>query len=179
MTQTPQPPASAQALFDGVRRATHDTPYTVTPTEKGFDLKVDIVDAKWWGVLNRAGMTKAYIHHVSVPDPQTYEVTDAYVDVEWSAGVPSAHYTQEHASGRVYKKSFDVAYAFNEDHKLEKIYSYTFDSEESRKLLKDAAKSLGMKERMGATEKIGLAVGLGTIAALIVAGLVLLIIALF
>lgn len=174
MSQAPRPPADAQALYDRVRQAAAESPYVVTPTEKGFDLKVDIVNAKWWGALNRAELKKSFIHHVAVTDPRTYLITDDYVDIEWSGGVPSAHYSKEREVGRVYKKSFEVAYGFNENHRLEKIYSYTFDSEESRRLVKDAAKALGMKEKTPTTVRIGLAVGLGTIVALIIAGLVLL-----
>lgn len=179
MNQTPQPPAAAQAFYDRVRQAASESPYVVTPTDTGFDLQIDIVDAKWWGVLNRAGLKKTYIHHVAVPDPQTYLITDDYVDIEWSAGVPSAHYSKEREVGRVYKKSFGAAYAFDENFRPGQVYSFRFDSEESRHLLKAAARSLGMKEKMPATAKVGLIVAGATIAALVLAAIVVVIVLAF
>ncbi|MGH3351377.1 MAG: hypothetical protein ACRDPS_11985 [Nocardioides sp.] len=172
MTTPPlQPPSVAQPLYAHLEQLTKDSPYLVIPTETGFDLKIDIVDAKWWGILNRAGLKKTYVHHVRVVDATTYSITDDNVEISWSAGVPSAHYTYERTVGRSYNISFGTAYAINDDFKLDKVYSFKFNSEESRQMIKAAAKSLGLKEKMPTSMLIGVVVGFGTLAALAIAGI--------
>lgn len=170
---TPQhtPPPAAYQLYERLKRATEDSPYIVTPTDVGFDLKIDIVDAKWWGILNRAGLKWSYVHHVNVIDSTTYKVIDETVKVTWSAGVPSAQYSYEKTYGRSYNIAFGAAYAFNDNLKLAEVYNFKFNSEEGRQMLKAAAKSLGMKEKLPWPVLVGAIVALGTLALLVLSGI--------
>lgn len=45
------PPAAAEELRRAVEEAATGTPYVVTPTEHGFDVSLDIVDAQWFGLF--------------------------------------------------------------------------------------------------------------------------------
>ena len=63
-------------VVERVRAAAEGTPYAVTQTPGGFDVALDIVDAQWFGLFNKAGLRKAYIHHVKVKDDGAFTITD-------------------------------------------------------------------------------------------------------
>lgn len=73
---------------DAVQQAAAGTPYVVSVTEGGFDVGLDIVDAQWFGLFNAAGLQKTYVHHVTMPTPGSYSITDDSRSVEWVAGTP-------------------------------------------------------------------------------------------
>lgn len=41
---------------NAVAAAVEGTPYKVVPTKRGFDVELDVANAQWWGLLNRAGL---------------------------------------------------------------------------------------------------------------------------
>jgi hypothetical protein len=161
-----------------VQGATAGTPYAVTPTDQGFDVALDIVDAQWYGVFNKAGLTKAYTHHVKVPDDGTYSITDDSREVEWVAGVPRASATASRQVGRVKEFGVQKIWAFDEQGNFGKVVDYRFNSEEGRDLVTMIGDRIGLKQQRGTSEKIGLYVGLGTLAALVLCGIVIGILAL-
>jgi hypothetical protein len=161
-----------------VQGATAGTPYAVTPTDQGFDVALDIVDAQWYGVFNKAGLTKAYTHHVKVPDDGTYSITDDSREVEWVAGVPRASATASRQVGRVKEFGVQKLWAFDEQGNFGKVVDYRFNSEEGRDLVTMIGDRIGLKQQRGTSEKIGLYVGLGTLAALVLCGIVIGILAL-
>jgi hypothetical protein len=161
-----------------VQQAAAGTPYAVTPTDGGFDVALNIVDAQWYGLFNKAGLSKAYTHHVSVPEDGTYSVTDDAREVEWVAGTPRVSATASRQVGRVKEFGVQKVWAFDENGQFGKVVDYRFNSEEGRDLITLIADNLGLKQERGTAEKIGLYVGLGTIAALVVCGIVIGILAL-
>lgn len=167
--------ADAAALYESLRRATEGTPYILEPTPKGFDFKVNIANAQWWDLLGRSRLTKSYVHHVKVIDSRTYSITDDLATITWNAGVPSAQYTYQRQYGRNISIGFGKAYAFDDDLRPAEVYSYTYSTEESRRLIQSAARSLGMRERWPAAAIIGLVFaiigGLGAVVTLITLGM--------
>lgn len=161
-----------------VQQATSGTPYAVTPTESGFDVALNIVDAQWYGVLNKAGLSKAYTHHVSVPEDGTYSITDDSREVEWVAGVPRLSGSASRQVGRVKEFGVQKVWAFDENGQFGKVVDYRFNSEEGRDLVTMIGDNLGLKQERGTSEKIGLWVALLTIAGLVIAGIVIGILAL-
>lgn len=165
----------AVPLYERLQHATGTTAYVMEPTAKGFDLKLDIANAKWWGLLGRAGLQKSYIHHVEVIDSDTYSITDDHVTITWNVGVPTAHYTYQRQRGRTLSMGFGKAYALDDDLKPAEVYNYTYSSEEGRRMIRSAAQALGMKEKWPAAMKVGLGfaviAGLGALAAVIALGL--------
>lgn len=168
-------PPDAAPLYELLRRSTEGSPYIVEPTPNGFDFKVDIADARWWDVLGRSSLTKSYVHHVKVIDSRTYSITDDLLTITWNVGVPTAHYTYERTYGRNISIGFGKAYALDNDLKPAEVYSYTYNTEESRRMIQSAARSLGMKERWPAAAIVGLVVGiiggLGAVVTLITLGI--------
>ena len=57
-------PAAAYEFHRRMQEVTEGTPYVVRETDAGFDVTLDIVDAQWFGILNKAGLSKVYTHHV-------------------------------------------------------------------------------------------------------------------
>ncbi|MGB0102191.1 MAG: hypothetical protein WBP61_18070 [Nocardioides sp.] len=163
-------PATAQAFLERVRAVTAGTPYVVEETDTGFDVTLDIVDAEWFGLFNKAGLEKVYIHHVAVPEPGVYSVTDESRTVEWAAGVPTTG-SAERVYGRVKEFGVQKVWAWDEQGRFGVQADYRFNSEEGRDLLAGVAQELGFEQRRGGAEKTGLVVGLigavGALAAII------------
>jgi hypothetical protein len=166
-------PPVAYELFARVQQAAVETPYKVVPTAKGFDVELDVADATWFGLFNKAGLKHAFIHHVSIPETGTYSVTDDARTVEWIAGTPRISFEASREVGRIKKVSFNRTYAFNEHGDFGKVVDFSFNSEEGRALIDSAATELGYRQVRGTIEKIGLIIGLGTLALLLLMGVVI------
>lgn len=166
-------PPNAYELFARVQQAAANTPYKVVPTEKGFDVELDVADATWFGLFNKAGLKHAFIHHVSIPETGTYSVTDDARTVEWIAGTPRISYEASREIGRIKKVSFNRTYAFNEEGEFGKVVDFKFNSEEGRALIDSAATDLGYRQVRGSIEKVGLFIGLGTLVLLVLMGVII------
>lgn len=165
-------PPAAHELYRRVQQAAEGTPYVVRETGTGFDVTLDIVDAQWFGVLNKAGLSKVYTHHVGVPEAGVYTVTDDSQTVEWVAGAPRTTGSAERVVGRVKEFGFEKVWAFDEHGDFGVQAEYRFDSEEGRQLLTAVADELGMRQQRGAAEKAGLVFaiigGAGALVAVVV-----------
>lgn len=161
-------PQEAGAFYRGVLAATEGTPYVVTETDRGFDVSLDIVDAQWFGVLDKAGLQKLYIHHVAVPEAGVYTITDDSREIEWVAGVPTAKASASRVMGRVIELGGAKVWAFDAQGNFGVQAAYTFSSEEGRDLVNGVAGQLGLSSRRGKIEKTGLYVGiLGAVGAVV------------
>ena len=149
-------PPQGYELFRRVQGAAEGTPYVVTETEKGFDVTLNIVDAQWYGLFNKAGLTRVYIHHVAFPDDGAYAITDDARTLEWVAGTPRIGGTIERQIGRVKEFGTQKVYAFDEHGEFGKQVDYRFNSEEGRRLITGQAEQLGLESRRGGAEKIGI-----------------------
>jgi hypothetical protein len=147
---------AAHEFFRRMQEVTEGTPYVVRETDTGFDVTLDVVDAQWYGILNKAGLQKVYTHHVSVPEPGVYSVTDDSRTVEWVAGVPRIAGSAERTVGRVKEFGFQKVWAFDEHGSFGVQADYRFNSEEGRQLLTGVADQLGLRQRRGAAERTGL-----------------------
>lgn len=163
----------AHEFFRHVEQAAEGTPYVVTQTEGGFDVTLDIVDAQWFGLFNKAGLQKVYIHHVAVPEPGVYTVTDDSRTVEWVAGVPRTAGSAERVYGRVKEFGVQKVWAFDEHGQFGVQADYRFNSEEGRDLVTGVADQLGLTSRRGGAEKVGLYVGIAAAALAVVAAIIL------
>ena len=160
------------AFLAGVQQAASGTPYAVAATDAGFDVTLDIADAQWFGLFDKAGLTKVYVHHVAVGDDGTYTVTDDSRSVEWVAGVPRAAASAERVYGRVKEFGVQKVWALDEHGRFGPVVDFRFNSEEGRDLVKGVAQQLGLKEKRGAAERTGLifalVAGVGAVITLVV-----------
>ena len=171
MSQRDEFLAAMQAAAEG-------TPYAVTRTEDGFDVGLDIVDAQWYGLFNKAGLTRTYVHHVRVGEDGSYSITDDSRSMDWVAGVPRVSASATRQIGRVKEFGVQKIWAFEEHGQFGNVVDYRFNSEEGRDLVTTVADRLGLKQERGTSEKIGLWVALLTVAGLVVCGIVIGILAL-
>ncbi|MBA2954513.1 hypothetical protein GON03_09285 [Nocardioides sp. MAH-18] len=168
-------PPEGYELFRRVQQAAEGTPYLVTETEKGFDVTLDVVDAQWFGLFNKAGLQKVYIHHVSFPRSGTYTITDDSRSVEWVAGVPELKASAERQYGRVIEFGAQKVWAFDERGHFGVRADYRFNSEEGRDLVTGVAEQLGLAQRRGAAEKTGITMAAITLIGLAIGGVVALV----
>lgn len=145
-----------QEFLRKVRKSVKGTPYVVDETDGGFGLTLDIVDAKWFGLYHKEGLHRVHTYHVEVLRDDTYTVTDDSRSVEWQVGVPTLSASVERNRGRVWERSSEKVWALGEDLRFGPVVDYRFNSEEGRQLISAVADSLGLKERRGRDEKIGL-----------------------
>jgi hypothetical protein len=167
-----------QEFFERVRAAAEGTPYTVTKTEDGFDVALDIVDAQWFGLFNKAGLKRLFIHHVESKDDGVFSITDESRSLEWVAGTPRIAASAEVTKGRVIGFSKQKVWAFDEHGDFGVQADYRFNSEEGRGLIEGVARQLGLEQRRGTEEKIGMFFAALAIGGLVIGGIVVAILAL-
>ena len=64
-------------LLQKLRAAAAGGPYVVEKTPQGFDVKIDIVDAQWYTLIRRNGLTKVFTYSVRLDDAdKKYSITD-------------------------------------------------------------------------------------------------------
>lgn len=161
-----------------VEAAAEGTPYVVTGTEKGFDVTLDIVDAQWFGIFNKAGLAKVYIHHVAMPKSGVYTITDESRELEWVAGVPSMRASVTRVRGRVVEFGATKVWAFDAEGRFGVQADYRFGSEEGRDLITGVAQQLQLTSRRGLEERIGLYVGMFAAVGSVITVIVLVVLAL-
>jgi hypothetical protein len=164
--------SAAEEFRRRVEAAAEGTPYVVTATDRGFDVALDIVDARWFGILNKAGLSKVYTHHVAVRGDGSYTVTDDVRTVEWVSGVPRVTASAERIHGRVKEFGVQTVWAVDENGRFGQVVDFRFSSEEGRDLITGVAAQLDLRQRRGAAETTGLVFGVvcgvGSVVGLVV-----------
>jgi hypothetical protein len=157
---------------NAVMRQTEGTPYSVTARDDGFDVGLDIVNARWFGIYSAQGLKRVFVHRVKL-DGKQYTITDRTYSVSWSAGIPRLNLQAEAFVGRKYQFSARKTWALNGEGEPAKVVDYTFSSEEGRGMIKAAAREVGLKERMPWSVKapliFGIAVGVLSVGGVLVA----------
>jgi hypothetical protein len=162
----------SSAFYDGVREAAEGTPYAVTKTDDGFDVTLDIVDSQWFGVFNKAGLRKVYTHRVKLLGERAYSITDESRSLEWVAGTPRLAASLEVQKGRIIEFGAEKVWAFDEHGRFGVVADYRFGSEEGRQLIEGIASTLGLEQRRGVAEKLGIAAAGIAIGGIVIGGLV-------
>lgn len=171
----PHTQAVTREFYHRVSTAAAGTPYLVTPTEDGFDVALDIVDAQWIGILSAAGVKRRFVHHVKVTGPKDFTVEDDSQSVEWGADGPRLGGSVERQLGRQIQFGAEKSWGIRPNGSVGVITEYQFNSEEGRQLVTLVGEQMGLKQHMPTTAKIGLYVGIGTVVLLALAGIVVLI----
>lgn len=178
--------SDAQELVAAVRARTEGTPYVVEETGSGFDVRIDIENASWYALLYKQHLSRTWVYHVKLEGAKTLSITDDVREVDWRAGaesrggVPTPVLTASTSRdlGRIESKSFQKTWGVDEQGGYGKVVDYQFTSSEGRDLIRGPAEELGWTEKRGTSERIGLYVAVGTVALLLVAGLIVAIVAL-
>lgn len=160
-----------------VEEATVDTPYTVTPRDKGFDVGLDLADARWHTVLGQAGLKKTYVHEVRPRGDAGYAITDVSKSLDWVAGAPGLAAGFSMSKGRAIEFGAEKVWGLDEHGRLIPVANFSFRSGEGRQLITLAGDQLGLRQRRSKTEMGALAMAAFTLGGLLLAGVVLLVLA--
>ncbi len=141
----PKSPAELRAAVLAVNRPT--APFVVrdgAPEQVDLVAEWRIVEAKWYEVFAKAGLTKVFKVLMRI-DPAKHEVraVDQEWSVEWRAGVPNLTLSAEAFRGQKTSIEFGTAYAFTENAELGQVYRYKFATGEIKGPLQDAVTSAG------------------------------------
>ena len=163
--------AAAYELGRAVAERVAGTPYELVDTEDGFDLRVRLADARWYGLLSTAGRKRVVQHRVTLDEPRRrYEILDDLYDVRWHVGadvaggrVPRlvASGEKRRVTGRVvWEYSFEKTIGVGAETKRpEVVVDYVFRASEGQRMIREPAKALGWSERWNTPAKVGLVVG--------------------
>ncbi len=177
--------SASQELIEAVRARVADTPYRLEETADGFDVGVDLADAKYYTLMYQKKLEKTFTYRVKLDEAsKTMSITDDSWELSWKRGadvsggtpVPTLGARVSRSMGRFESKSFQKTYGVNEQGELGKVVDYSFDSSEGRDLIREPARELGWSEQAGTQQKIGLYVGVGAVVlALVIVVLLLLV----
>lgn len=142
------PVVSAQAVRDKLLALNRPSaPFQlIDGRAEGVDLVAEwkIVDAKWYEVFAKAGLSKAFKIYLKL-DENTHEVRamDREITIEWRAGVPSVSFSVSAFKGQKQSIEFGRAYGFTEKLELGEIYNYHFDTRELKQPIQAAVTASG------------------------------------
>lgn len=89
------------------------------------------VDAKWWEVFRKAGMTGAYRLHVKFsPDKHEARLIDIVTKINWNKGPSGFHFSFTFFRGISMEFSIGKAWGIRENFSLGKIYDFKFNNME-------------------------------------------------
>jgi hypothetical protein len=153
----------AADLAAAVGQRIEQTPFRVVDLRPdGFTMHLDLADARWWGVLSRSGLRESYDYVVRTGPDGKYSSTERRRSVEWTAGthgpVPSlgAELRGSTFHGKTWGVSSGTVVGVGDTGRVEPVVRYTFTPTSGRKIIADAATSLGMREEMSPSVKVGL-----------------------
>jgi hypothetical protein len=161
------------------------SPYVVTPTPDGFDLRIQLQDSRWYSFLRAAGRQQVVEHRVSLDEARKQlVVTDVWHDVRWEVGALGHLLPFLEAEVEV-KRTYGRVYAFHGSRTIgggsapsslpDDAGGITRRSAVGRKFIREASAELGWTERRNRFEVIGAVgavVGLVVAAAVVVAFIV-------
>ncbi|HEY8458247.1 MAG TPA: DUF3592 domain-containing protein [Actinopolymorphaceae bacterium] len=168
-------PASAEAveLIRRVREATEQTPYRMNMTTDGFEIALDLSDTTWHGLLYSQRVDRVFSHRVQVIEhARKLKISDVVTTVTWSEGahgpIPRLGVSKASASGRVWTFTSGSTSRDGQGNPA----TFTFSSEEGRRLITEPAKHLGWRVAWSTNAIIGLVVACIALGGLLVAGVV-------
>jgi hypothetical protein len=113
---------------------------------EGCDLLAEwkIVDARWYEIFAKAGLTKVAQILLKFDDAAgEVRSVDRNWTVAWSAGVPTLSLSAEGFRGQKTEISFGTAYAFTEELAPGQVYNYRFNTKEMKGPLQAAVAAAG------------------------------------
>ena len=114
-----------------------------------------IVDAKWYEIFAKAGLTKVFKIYMKL-DANAHEVraVDREYTIAWTAGVPKLSLSVSAFRGQTQSIEFGAQYAFTETLSPGLVYNYRFNTQEIKKPLQEAVTSCGWTNKGVAFAKL-------------------------
>ena len=106
---------------------TFDAPVMLKPKRRGYVFTWRYVDAKWWEVFQKAGLTELYELHVRLNERKHEAIlTESTRKVNWGVGVEGVHLGWSGFRGVVSEWERGEAWGIRENFAPGKLYDYTF-----------------------------------------------------
>ena len=159
--------AAASELRRAVAERVAGTPYEIVDTPDGFDLRIELANARWYGLLGKAGRKRVVQHRVTLDEPhKKYVILDDLYDVRWevAADVEGGRLPRLVASGEKRRTTGRVMFEYSfektigvdaETKKPDVVVDYVFNASEGQKMIREPAKALGWSERWNTPAKVG------------------------
>lgn len=146
-------------VADLARRAA-GTPYTVLRAGDAVTVRVDLADARWWALLQRQGLTKAYSTTLTPVGAGKVARSDLLGDVEWAAGpdgrlVPRLTGRAAAVGGRVWAVGAEKAWALGPDG-VRTVVDFRLDSGELHGLVRATLDRAGWSTAFDTQSRIGI-----------------------
>ncbi|HYI10267.1 MAG TPA: hypothetical protein VEK57_14500 [Thermoanaerobaculia bacterium] len=112
----------------------------------GVDLIAEwkIVDAKWYEIFAKAGLTKVFRILLKLDDRAKHvRAQDREYELSWRAGVPSLSVSASGFKGQSTSVQFGTSYGFKEDLSLGQQYEYFFKTSELKEPIQEAVTACG------------------------------------
>lgn len=142
-----------------------NTPFIIESNNEGFTLRLNIVDKKWYTILQKNGIQQTFTIEAKVNEKKRSVTTvDILNSLEWSAGAgmepgdvaPSLGGRIETVRGEVYQFGTRKEFGMSESGKLGMPVDYSFNTTEAKRWLGAQLKMVGWKREWGVEAKIGL-----------------------
>lgn len=167
-----------EVVADLARRAA-GTPYTVLRAGDAVTVRVDLADARWWALLQRQGLTKAYSTTLTPVGAGKVARSDLLGDVEWAAGpdgrlVPRLTGRAAAVGGRVWAVGAEKAWALGPDG-VRTVVDYRLDSGELHGLVRATLDRAGWSTAFDTQSRIGIWVAAIAAVGAVAAGIAVLV----
>ncbi len=173
---------ASHELIAHVRESAENSPYAVVEKPYGFDLTIDLADAKWLTLMRANGLKRVFTHEVRLKEAsRTMVITDVENSVSWKAGPGTTgglalSAQRSFKRGRVYQFSMQKELGVDaRTGKVGTVVDYTFRAGEGRELVRRVAKEHGWSESMPAEQKGALIFGSVVGGLMVLSGLFLLV----
>jgi hypothetical protein len=124
-----------------------DAPWRIVDGRpEGVDLIAEwrIVDAKWYEIFAKAGLTKVFRIFLKLDEGKTHvRAQDREYEIEWRAGVPSLSVAARGFKGQKWSMEYEASYGVKEDGSIGEQYKYFFKTTEMKGPIQDAVVACG------------------------------------
>jgi hypothetical protein len=151
---------TSQELVQNLQTAAQDTPYVITASEKGFQMTINIVDAKWYTLLYKNGLKKTFTIDATLNEvKQTATTTDTLYALDWQAGADAGSFVPRIGGklnvqkGEVWSYQAGKQYGISEKGQVGETASWKFSSIEAKEWLDSQLKANGWHRSLGGTAK--------------------------
>lgn len=128
----------------------YNVPIMAQEKGKKIVLTWKYVDAKWWEILSKRGLTSVYKMIIKINDKKkTATLIDVYNSVSWGAGPTGVKIHMNFFRGIAMQYEIGKAWGIKENFSLGKLYDYKFDSSEIKDPVMNTILKRGWKVRLG------------------------------
>jgi len=160
--------SASRELIDTIQAMSEGTPYVVEETPDGFDVRLDIADARWYSLIYEEGIKQTFIQHVALDEAKkSLSITDDCYEVTWQVDpdlsepstAPVLYKSDERTAGRAYELGARKEFAWNTHGQYADVLDFRLTENEGRNLIRTASEELGWDENVPGAATAGLVFG--------------------